>query len=202
MSKKQLVTELVTSKKRHTASKSDERRVTSKELIPIKEALKSLLALILLAGFLELLLPDDKMRKYGQMVVGLIVLFSMINMMVQVSRDLALQLPGGERLAQPAPEILVANGLNLRRRGEEEDAQLTAGVIQGEVEKFLQQITGGKEVRVELPPAAKKGTQPVRVVIPADAGVPVAFLKRTVAAILSAPVDQVEVEVEGEEGQS
>lgn len=168
----------------------------------MKEALKSLLALILLAGFLELLLPDDKMRKYGQMVVGLIVLFSFINLVVQIGRDLPLKLPEGGGLAPPATEVLVADGLDLRRRGEEQAARLTAAGIQGEVERFLRQITGREGIRVELLPAVEKGTRPVRVVIPADTGVPVAFLQRTVAALLSVPADQVEVKEEGEDGQS
>ena len=170
-------------------------------MIPIKEALKSLLALILLAGFLELLLPDDKMRKYGQMVVGLIVLFSLINLVVQIGRDLSFKLPGGERLVNPGAEVLVADGLDLRRRGEEQASQIAAPAVQAEVERFLQNITGSKEIRVEIRPAAEKEARMVRVVLPVDSGVPVDFLQRTVAALLSVHTDQVEVEEEGEKGQ-
>lgn len=171
-------------------------------MVPIKEALKSLLALILLAGFLELLLPDDKMRKYGQMVVGLIVLFSLISMVIRIGRDFTLKLPGLDGSVRPAAETLIAGGLDLRRRGEEQAARLHAAGLREEVEGFLRQITGREEIRVELPPAGETETRPVRVVVPAGTGVPAAFFQRTVAALLAVPAEQVEVEVEGGDGQS
>lgn len=171
-------------------------------MVAIKEALKSLLALILLAGFFELLLPDDKMRKYGQMVMGLIVLFSLLSMVVRTGREFTLKLPGGDGAVRPAAGSIVADGLDLRRRGEEQAARLRAVWRREEVEGFLRQITGWEEVRVELPPAGETGTRPVRVVIPAETGVPVVWLRRTAAALLAVPVEQVEVEVEGGDGQS
>jgi stage III sporulation protein AF len=170
-------------------------------LVLIKEALKGLVALILLAGFLELLLPDDQMRKYGQMVVGLIVLFSLINMLGQIGRDFSFKWPEEDGLAAAGAETLVTDGLELRRRGEEEAAQLNTPAVQAGVEEFLQQITGSKEVRVQLRPTAEKAGWSARVIIPDRNGVPVDFLKRTVAALLSIRLDQVEVEGE-DEGES
>ena len=64
----------------------------------MKEAIKSLLALILLTGFFELLLPEDGLMKYSRMVIGLIVLFSLINLVlhlgINLSPELALMEPG------------------------------------------------------------------------------------------------------------
>ncbi|WP_331274048.1 stage III sporulation protein AF [Capillibacterium thermochitinicola] len=171
-------------------------RVSQRRCFFIKEALKSLLALILLAGFCELLLPEDGMRKYGRMVVGLIVLFFLVNLVMRVGQDFTLALPevsvaGGR--ADPA--ALVAEGVNLRQRGEEQAAALTAPAVQAKVEELLQTITGTAGVQVEISTAAGQG-QRVRVVLPADPGVPVEVLKRTVAAVLAMAPDQVEVKKE------
>ena len=109
----------------------------------IKGALKSLLALVLLAGFCELLLPDDGMRKYARMVIGLIVLFSLINLVVQVGQVFSVELPvGTDGWGRADPESLVAEGLNLRQQGEEQATALTVSVVQTKVEQFLQKITG------------------------------------------------------------
>ena len=95
-----------------------------------------MLALILLAGFCELLLPDDGMRKYGRMVIGLIVLFSLVNLVVQVGRDFSMELPVfAEGWGRADPAVLVAEGLNLRRRGEEQAAAL-ADQSSGEDKQF------------------------------------------------------------------
>nr|WP_269206167.1 stage III sporulation protein AF [Capillibacterium thermochitinicola] len=149
-----------------------------------------------MAGFCELLLPEDGMRKYGRMVVGLIVLFFLVNLVMRVGQDFTLALPevsvaGGR--ADPA--ALVAEGVNLRQRGEEQAAALTAPAVQAKVEELLQTITGTAGVQVEISTAAGQG-QRVRVVLPADPGVPVEVLKRTVAAVLAMAPDQVEVKKE------
>ena len=161
----------------------------------IKGALKSLLALVLLAGFCELLLPDDGMRKYAWMVIGLIVLFSLINLVVQVGQVFSVELPvGTDGWGRADPESLVAEGLNLRQQGEEQATALTVSVVQTKVEQFLQKITG-TGVKVELS-AAEGHIQRARVVLPTDPGVSGEFLKRTVAEVLAMEPDQVEVKKE------
>ena len=64
----------------------------------MKEGIKALLALILLAGFFELLLPEDGMRKYARMVVGLIVLCSLIGLVLK--RGSLLSRADGGRMAK------------------------------------------------------------------------------------------------------
>ncbi|NLW59250.1 MAG: hypothetical protein GX073_02765 [Firmicutes bacterium] len=170
--------------------------VTGKGCCQIKAALKSLLALILLAGFLELLLPDDEMQKYGRMVIGLIVLFSLLNLVVQVGRDFTLELPvAAEDWGQADPAVLVAAGLQLRQRGEEQAAAMTVPAIQTRVEQFLRKITGTTGIQVEVR-AVDGQIQGARVVLPAAPGVAADFLQRTVAALLTVAPEQVEVKME------
>jgi stage III sporulation protein AF len=163
-------------------------------LIPIKDAIKSLLALILLAGFLELLLPDDEMRKYTRMVVGLIVLFSLINLVGQIGRDVALELPVSDGLSSPGAEALVAEGLNLRRQGENKATELATPVLQGEVERILHEITGIKGIKVEIAPGKTGAERTVKVTLVEDPGVPPDLVKRMVAELLKIKPEQVEVE--------
>ncbi len=163
-------------------------------LIPIKDAIKSLLALILLAGFLELLLPDDEMRKYTRMVVGLIVLFSLINLVGQIGRDVALELPVSDGLSSPGAEALVAEGLNLRRQGENKATELATPVLQGEVERILHEITGIKGIKVEIAPGKTGVERTVKVTLVEDPGVPPDLVKRMVAELLKIKPEQVEVE--------
>ena len=155
-----------------------------------------MLALILLAGFCELLLPDDGMRKYGRMVVGLIVLFSLVSLVVQLGQDFSVELPViAEDWGRADPAVLVAEGLNLRRRGEEQAAALTVAMVQTHVEQFLEKITGTVGVKVEISAAAGQ-VETARVVLSTDPGVAVEFLKRTVAEVLAVEPDQVEVKKE------
>ncbi|NLM37847.1 MAG: stage III sporulation protein AF [Firmicutes bacterium] len=181
---------------RRAVSAASRARPVTRRCFPIKEALKSLLALILLAGFCELLLPDDGMRKYGRMVVGLIVLFSLVNLVIRVGQNFPAAFPavavGGGR-ADPAD--LVAEGVNLRQQGEEQVAALTAPALQAKVAAFLQQITGTAGVQVEISGAAGQ-VERVRVIFPADPGVSVEFLQRTVAAVLAVAPERVEVKKE------
>lgn len=130
------------------------------------------------------------------MVIGLIVLFSLVNLVVQVGRDFSMELPVfAEGWGRADPAVLVAEGLNLRRRGEEQAAALTGSVVQAKIEQFLEKVTGTTGVKVEIS-AVEGQIQKVRVVLPAEPGVAVEFLKRTVAEVLAVEPDQVEVEKE------
>lgn len=155
-----------------------------------------MLALILLAGFFELLLPDDAMRKYGRMVIGLIVLFSLVNLAVHVGRDFSLELPVvREEWGQTETAALVAEGLNLRRRGEEQAVALTTPVAQAKVEHFLEKIIGTPGFKVEIS-STEEQARKVRVVCPSDPGVGAEYIQRMVAELFAVNPDQVEVEEE------
>ena len=128
------------------------------------------------------------------MVVGLIVLFSLINLVVQIGQDVVLELPVSDGLSSPGAEALVADGLNLRRQGEARASQLATPALQGEVERILHQITGTKGIKVEIGPGQVGAERKVRVTLAADPGVPPDLLKRTVAELLKIKPEQVEVE--------
>lgn len=170
-------------------------------MILIKEAIKSLLALILLAGFLDLLLLDDGMRKYTRMVIGLIVLFSLINLVIHIGRGFSMELPVMEGFDYPETEVIVAEGLKLRRQGEDQAAAYTTPALQAKVEEFLNQVTGTGGIKVEIDSATDSQPMAVRIILTSDPGVPAEFIRRTVAELLAINPVQVEVEQEVEDGE-
>lgn len=133
------------------------------------------------------------------MVIGLMVLFSLINLVVQIGRDVALELPVTGGLSHPATETLVAAGLNLRQQGENKATELANPVLQGEVERILQEITGTKGIKVQI--SAGKAVSAVKVILKEIPEVPPDFLKRTVAELLKIAPEQVEVAEENESKQ-
>jgi stage III sporulation protein AF len=160
-----------------------------------------MLALILLAGFLELLLPNDQMRRYSRMVVGLIVLFSLINLVVQIGQGVTLELAVEGGLSSPGTEALVAEGLSLRRQGEDKANELANPLLQSELERILQAITGTKEVKVEIIQGKVSSERRVRVTMAEVLGVPPDYLRRIVAELLKVDPEQVEVAAENESKQ-
>ena len=94
-------------------------------MIQIKEAIKGLLALILLAGFLELILPEDEMRKYTRLVIGLIVLFSLIKILPNLGKEFSPEIiPTALSGGYPDSSVLVTEGVKLRRVGEDKAEQV------------------------------------------------------------------------------
>jgi hypothetical protein len=168
----------------------------------MKEGIKALLALVLLAGFFELLLPEDGMRKYARMVVGLIVLASLIGLVLKKEivffPDLAVA-EGPKRNHQAA--ALVAEGLKLRRAGEDKVEAMMAPAWRGRLEETLRRITGVEGIRVEALSLRGPDSPRVRLVLTADPGLTPASLQRLVAEFLAISPEQVEVAKEFADGQ-
>ncbi|NLW55602.1 MAG: hypothetical protein GX050_03085 [Firmicutes bacterium] len=160
----------------------------------MKEGIKALLALILLAGFFELLLPEDGMRKYARMVVGLIVLCSLIGLVLKKEVVFYPELTVAEwpkRYNQSA--ALVADGLKLRQAGEDKVEAMMAPAWRGSLEEALRRITGVEGIRVEVLSLRSQGGPRVRLVLAADPGLTPATLQRLVAELLAISPEQVEV---------
>lgn len=163
-------------------------------MIQIKETIKGLLALILLAGFLELLLPEDEMRKYIRLVIGLIVLFSLIKLLPNVREDLSPEiiptgLPGG----YPDSSVLVTEGVKLRQVGEDKAEQVLNSAKEEKLEQVLKKITGIEGIKVEICNISDEKVR-IKIILNSDPGVSLGFLQRLAGELLK--IDERCVEVE------
>lgn len=150
--------------------------------------------MILLAGFLELLLPEDEMRKYTRLVIGLIVLFSLINILPKLREDISPEFLPVEALGNyPDSSILVTEGVKLRRVGEDKAEKLLNAAREENIEKVLRKITGIEGMQVELIDFAEEEVK-VKIILRSDPGVPVGFLQRLAGELLKIDEGCVEVE--------
>ncbi len=164
----------------------------------MKEAIKSLLALILLTGFFELLLPEDGLAKYSRMVIGLIVLFSLINLALHLGKDFSPELAMMEPGLYPDTSALVAEGLKLRRAGEDQVEQMVTSVLQEKIERAARKITGSEGIRIELQSSPAGRKIKALVLLSSDPGVSSELLQGIVGELLGISPEQVEVEKEFE----
>lgn len=167
----------------------------------MKEALRSLLALIILAGFLELLLPEDEMRKYSRMVLGLLVLFSLLQLIVSAGKEFSLEIltgdPGlSDKTSVATMNRLLATGRRVREAGAEKAESAIKKRLEKQVSAVVQQICDGYKVRTELIIAGGVLTM-VRVYLggtDTEKSIEVAKIKKAVGELLMISPDLVEVE--------
>lgn len=174
----------------------------------MKEALRSLLALIILAGFLEMLLPEDQMRKYSRMVLGLLVLFSLLQLIVTAGKEFSLEMLAGD-LGLPGEKTAAATdrffitGRRVREAGAEKAGSTIKERLERKVSAVVQEISGRQEVRTELVISGGR-VSVVRVYLgPSGSGksINVAGIKNVVGELLKISPQLVEVEKTGEGGR-
>ncbi len=163
----------------------------------MKEAIRSLLALVLLGGFLELLLPADEMRKYSRMVVGLLVLFSLLRLVITGIDDL-----GTERIfrslegEEPAlsSRSLLAEGERIRQAGMKKAGEVITPLVTERVKKLLQEVTGDEGLQLQLTVTEGEKIAGVKIVLYRDPAWPAGTLERLAGEILGINPEKVEVE--------
>lgn len=163
----------------------------------MKEAIRSLLALVLLAGFIELLLPHDQMRRYSRMVVGLLVLFSLLQLIMTTGTDLSGEVGGlGLLRSGGTPPISTQEVIREGRRIRESVEKKTASALKQRVEKKLSEVltaaTGIKNNRTELVVSEGRVLQ-VKIYLYPDTVVSEKYIKRLVSEILDIDGNLVEV---------
>lgn len=162
----------------------------------MKEAIRSLLALILLGGFLELLLPEDKMRGYSRLIVGLLVLFSLMRMVITGIEDLTPEmifrsLQGEE---PPSSQSLLEEGERINRAGAEKAGEMIAPVLTEKTKKLIQEVTGDEKLQLELVVTKGERITGVKIVLSKDLAWPSGTLERLAGGILGINPEKVEVE--------
>ncbi len=153
-----------------------------------------MLALILLAGFLELILPEDEMRKYTRLVIGLIVLFSLIKILPNLGKEFSPEIiPTALSGGYPDSSVLVTEGVKLRRVGEDKAEQVLNSNEEEQLEQVLKKITGIEGIKVEIYNISDEKVK-IKIILNSDPGVSLGFLQRLAGELLK--VDERCVEVE------
>ncbi len=163
----------------------------------MKEAIRSLLALVLLGGFLELLLPADEMRGYSRMVVGLLVLFSLLRLVVTGIDDLGTEgifrsIEGQE--PSFSSRSLLAEGERVRRAGVEKAGELITPLLMERTKKLLQEVTGDEGLELQLTVTEGERITGAKIVLQKDPAWPAGTLERLAGEILGINPEKVEVE--------
>lgn len=124
----------------------------------VKEWVKSLVLLVLLAGCLELLLPMNSMKKYVRMTMGLLVVlgviqpvFTLLGQPLPVTANLLQEKPSG-RL--PTVSEIMAMGRKIQEKNlglAGEEARITLGAAAAEAARTVDGVAGATaDVAVEM----------------------------------------------------
>mgnify|MGYP001311083659 CR=1 FL=1 len=131
------------------------------------------------------------------MVVGLIVLFSLINLVIGLGKTFSLQqLMLDQEMVYPETSDLVTVGLKLRQAGEDKVGEMITPVLEGKIEESLRKIIGVEGIKVKISSSFGSEKLKARVILSSDPGFSAPLLKGIVSELLRINPDQVEVEKE------
>lgn len=140
-----------------------------KQMVQIADWLKRIISLIIVAGFLELLLPNNSLKGVTRLVLGLIVIMFLMQPLTQLFNipiDLitvaTLSAPEIEVTPTPVTDRLITEGEKLRGRWE---SVFVAKNFQGLETKIKKIITLIDEVELEQLKLEQKNGQLERMVI-------------------------------------
>ncbi len=116
----------------------------------IGNVVKSLIVIIILASFIELILPENKFQPYIKLVVGLVIIVTILNPLLQLFRivpDLEMEILRSQvQLYQE--EVYVNSDAVDRAKGLVVNEYKRR--VQGEIEKVVDQYPGLKIASIEL----------------------------------------------------
>lgn len=117
----------------------------------LREWVQTILVLVLFAGFLELLLPSDTMKRFVQVVVGLFILSAILGPLVALTENLrqgpAFALPA---IRKPDTMQVVRRGEELARRQREEVLQAYRDNVARQVVSLVELDGSCKVVAVQV----------------------------------------------------
>ncbi|MBY9081493.1 stage III sporulation protein AF [Paenibacillus sp. HN-1] len=124
--------------------------------------LREIILIVLLAGFIELLLPSKSMERYARLVLSLLVLLTILSPIVSLLKgDAASQLSlalsrtveeEGGNSGKESKELaaILANGRKLASGSQEQSLKLAAGQIAGQMKEEIAAATGRRGVKVSV----------------------------------------------------
>ena len=119
----------------------------------LKQWARDVIAIVLLGGLLELAVPDGQLQRYARLVVGLLIMLSVLNPVLDL-----LQRP--ERLVSDAEAALASppalGGASLqervdriRARAEQETERLAVGGLEARAVRVALQVPGVRDARAK-----------------------------------------------------
>jgi len=163
----------------------------------VREAVRSLLALILLGGFLEMLLPQDEMRRYSRLVVGLLVLLSLMRLVLTAGSEYSLESMtrglDGEELYPPT-SFLLQEGERVLQAGAEKAGEKITPVLEARANNLLQAATGDNKLKTELLVTERGKIVGAKIILTTDPNLPPETLERLAGEIIGISPETVEVE--------
>lgn len=124
--------------------------------------LREVILIVLMAGFIELLLPSKSMERYARLVLSLLVLLTILSPIVSLLKgDAASQLSlalsrtiedEGESGGKESRELadILADGRKLASGSREQSLKLAAGQIAGQMKEEIAAATGRRGVKVSV----------------------------------------------------
>lgn len=156
----------------------------------LSDWLREIILVVLLAAFVELLLPSKSMERYARLVLSLLVLLTLLNPVVSflkgdAVKELSVAMNAQEKQGGLFPgksggegslEKILADGRRLAQGRQEQSLKLAADEVAGQMRDQIAQATGIGGVRVTVslamgkPPGGGKGEE-----VPVIAAVTVAL---------------------------
>lgn len=134
--------------------------------------LKQIIAVVLLAGLIDLLLPNKTMQRYVRLVAGLIILLTLLSPIIRLlqgdfdtrlnaSFDNWLKAPPSKEFKMPTLEDIQRDADALRRKQEAAAAALTEKQLASAMREALERGTGLQVMSVSVRLAGDGKTEPV-----------------------------------------
>lgn len=116
----------------------------------LQELTHNLVLLILLATFLEMLLPKNDLTKYVRLVVGLFIMLAILNSVLELfDRQVSFSLPN-EEISKVQLQGILNNGEKLQNKHQEEALLVTQKRLEEQVKGMVYLIQGVGEAQVEF----------------------------------------------------
>lgn len=119
----------------------------------VRSIVRNIAIVILLASFLELLLPNNSMRRFVQLVMGLFVLMAVLGPAVKLlDRPLSFEIPAwsesGEGSSQELAQVL-QQGQNIKEKSQQAALDGFKQVLEQEAKALALTVKGVEEVSLQ-----------------------------------------------------
>ncbi|MGI6412486.1 MAG: stage III sporulation protein AF [Syntrophomonadaceae bacterium] len=118
------------------------------------EIVRNVIVIVMVASFLEILLPDGKIKPFVRFAIGLFVIVAVLNPTLSLlfaSKNLSVQM-WDYKIDAAGTEQMVHKGMQLNQEITEKNVQLVKNKLQGQIEAVVMLVPGVKvvEAKVEM----------------------------------------------------
>ncbi|NLG32435.1 MAG: stage III sporulation protein AF [Syntrophomonadaceae bacterium] len=116
------------------------------------EIVRNVIVIVMVASFLEILLPDGKIKPFVRFAIGLFVIVAVLNPTLSLlfaSKNLSVQM-WDYKIDAAGTEQMVHKGMQLNQEITEKNVQLVKSKLQGQIEAVVMLVPGVKDVEAEV----------------------------------------------------